>query len=70
LSPPIGGANVANLVASFGMPPTQMATEVGGSFAAEHGSGRSTIALSDHVRTAAERDLMKSLKRLPDPAGW
>ena len=68
LSPPVGS--------DFGeCPPVlaewlgRLATELGGSFAAEHGLGRSKVALADGLRDPAERDLMRRLKACLDPRG-
>lgn len=47
----------------------QLAGEMGGSFAAEHGLGRAKIALADQLRPPVERGLMAALKRAIDPAG-
>ncbi len=43
------------------------AVEFNGSFAAEHGLGRSKVALADKLRSPVERSLMRTLKRAIDP---
>lgn len=47
----------------------RLAADLGGSFAAEHGLGRSKIALADTIRSGPERGIMARLKRSMDPAG-
>ena len=47
----------------------RLATDLGGSFAAEHGLGWSKIALADTIRSGPERAIMARLKRSLDPAG-
>lgn len=47
----------------------RLATDLGGSFAAEHGLGRSKIALADTIRSGPERAIMARLKRSLNPAG-
>ncbi|TMV91790.1 FAD-binding oxidoreductase [Thioclava sp. BHET1] len=47
----------------------RLATRLGGSCAAEHGLGRSKIALAETVRSDTERALMARLKSCMDPAG-
>ena len=42
---------------------------MGGSFAAEHGLGRSKITLADALRPQAERALHRRIKTAFDPAG-
>lgn len=46
----------------------KLATELGGSFAAEHGLGRSKIALAEMIRSGPEREIMAKLKRSLDPS--
>ena len=46
-----------------------LATQLGGSFAAEHGLGRAKIALAERNRGAVERELMARLKGAFDPMG-
>ena len=46
-----------------------LATEMGGSFAAEHGLGRAKIALAERNRGAVELELMARLKGAFDPLG-
>jgi FAD/FMN-containing dehydrogenase len=42
---------------------------MGGSFAAEHGLGRSKVALADALRSPVERQLQRVIKQAVDPAG-
>ena len=44
-----------------------LATDLGGSFAAEHGLGRAKVALADRFRSPVERQLMRRLKEAFDP---
>lgn len=43
------------------------AEEHGGSFAAEHGVGRSKIGIAQMLRSPVERDLMARIHRALDP---
>lgn len=68
LSPPEGGdfgTHAPAMAGALG----RLATELGGSFAAEHGLGRSKVALADTLRDKTERDLMRRLKACLDPEG-
>lgn len=44
-----------------------LAVQMGGSFAAEHGLGRSKVALAEALRSPVERALMRSIKDAIDP---
>jgi FAD/FMN-containing dehydrogenase len=69
LSPPIGHLAFAELDSDFAIMLGKLATEMSGSFAAEHGLGRSKILLADSLRGAAERRLMARLKSAFDDVG-
>lgn len=69
LSPPAGQADFAGLGPGIGIELARLADGMGGSFAAEHGLGRTKVALADALRGPVERGLMASLKRALDPAG-
>jgi FAD/FMN-containing dehydrogenase len=69
LSPPQGVADFAGQAEALGLALARKATEMGGSFAAEHGLGRSKIALADTLRPAVERAMMARLKAAFDPEG-
>lgn len=68
LSPPVGG-DFADRAGELGLALARLAGGMGGSFAAEHGLGRSKIALADAVRPAAERQMMARVKAAFDAAG-
>ena len=44
----------------------KLVTKMGGSFAAEHGIGRSKIELTDLLRDPVERELMRKIKKSID----
>jgi FAD/FMN-containing dehydrogenase len=69
LSPPEGQASFDGKADEMGQALAALATGMGGSFAAEHGLGRSKIALAEQYRSAVERDLMARLKDALDPSG-
>lgn len=69
LSPPEGQKGFGDLAEQLGNALAGLATEMGGSFAAEHGLGRSKVGLADADRSAVERSLMACLKHAVDPAG-
>lgn len=69
LSPPPGAPDFAGTEAVLALHLARLATDMGGSFAAEHGLGRSKVALADALRPPAERALMAALKRAFDPSG-
>jgi FAD/FMN-containing dehydrogenase len=66
LTPPEGG-DFGGKAAEIGVALGRLAGEMGGSFAAEHGLGRSKVALADALRPAGERALMRAIKRAFDP---
>lgn len=69
LSPPEGEADFRGREVEIGQALAALATDMGGSFAAEHGLGRAKIALADKNRDPVERALMARLKQALDPAG-
>ena len=69
LSPPEGRADFDGKAELFAVALSSLATEMGGSFAAEHGLGRSKISLADRNRGSVERDVMARLKSALDPLG-
>ena len=69
LSPPEGLREFRAVPPELGVELAGLATDLGGTFAAEHGLGRSKIALADRCRDAAERALGRAIKRAVDPAG-
>lgn len=68
LTPPEGGG-FGGKEAELGLQLARLATDMGGSFAAEHGLGRTKIALADALRPRSERALMAALKQAIDPRG-
>ena len=69
LSPREGSADFSNREADISQALAELATTLGGSFAAEHGLGRSKIWLAEANRSRVERRLMESLKSSIDPRG-
>ena len=69
LSPPEGGSGFGEEAEELGQALAELATRMGGSFAAEHGLGRAKIAMADRNRSPVERTLMARLKSAFDPAG-
>lgn len=69
LSPPEGRGDFDGRAGAFAEALSALATEMSGSFAAEHGLGRAKIALAERNRGAVERDLMARLKGAFDPLG-
>jgi FAD/FMN-containing dehydrogenase len=67
LTPPEGRADFGNLAPTLAEALGGLAGRYGGSFAAEHGLGRSKIALADGLRGGVERDLMGRIKTALDP---
>ena len=63
LSPPAGRRDFSGLGDEFSIKLGRLATEMGGSFAAEHGIGRTKVELTDLLREPVERNLMVSLKK-------
>lgn len=69
LTPPVGQGDFAGRDAALVHGLAELATAMGGSFAAEHGLGRSKIALADALRSKVERELHRRIKTAFDPAG-
>ena len=69
LSPPNGQKGFFGREETFALRLGQLATEMGGSFAAEHGLGRTKVALANRLRDPLERALMKRLKSAFDEKG-
>jgi FAD/FMN-containing dehydrogenase len=69
LTVPEGRSDFAGLAATLDEGLARLAESMGGSFAAEHGLGRSKIALADALRSPAERALMRAIKQALDPNG-
>lgn len=67
LTPPLGETDFRGLGPEIGLALAHLADGMGGSFAAEHGLGRSKVVLADALRSTVERDLMAQLKRSIDP---
>lgn len=68
LSPPAGWKDFSGLDNEFAVKLGRLATMMGGSFAAEHGLGRSKTALADILRDPVERGLMMRIKKALDDA--
>ncbi len=66
LSPPLGRRDFLGLDSEFAIKLSKLATVMGGSFAAEHGIGRTKIVLADILRDPMERNLMAQLKKSLD----
>lgn len=69
LTPPAGQRDFGGHDAALARDLAGLATAMGGSFAAEHGLGRSKVALADALRPRIERDLHRRIKMAFDPAG-
>jgi len=69
LSPSIGQKDFFGLGETFELRLGRLASEMGGSFAAEHGIGRAKVALADQLRDPLELALMAHLKAAFDRAG-
>ena len=66
LSPPLGRRDFLGLDSEFASRLGRLATDMGGSFAAEHGIGRTKLDLADLLRHPVERNLMACLKKALD----
>lgn len=66
LSPPPGKKNFLNKDDEFALRLGKIAIDFGGSFAAEHGIGRSKIELLNNLGNKTEQDLMKLIKNAMD----
>lgn len=69
LSPPEGSAGFAGRDDLLRLAVAEAAQKLGGSFAAEHGLGRTKVFLADTLRPPVERGLMSALKHAFDPGG-
>lgn len=69
LSPPVDASDFGGMQEALSNCVYQLAHDAGGSIAAEHGLGRSKVAVADALRDPVERALMSSLKGALDPAG-
>lgn len=67
LSPPPGARDFSGKSESLSRALAALASGMDGSFAAEHGLGRSKIGLADAQRSAVERSLMKRITAAVDP---
>ena len=68
LSPPPGQQDFSGLDSEFAIKLGRLATVMGGSFAAEHGIGRTKIVLVDALRDPVERNVIAQLKKSLDDA--
>lgn len=66
LSPPAGQQDFSGLDIEFANRLARLATVMAGSFAAEHGIGRTKIVLADVIRDPVERNLMAQIKKSLD----
>ena len=64
ISPPLEQLGFSSLDSEFAI--KLLATMMGGSFAAEHGHGRTKVVLADALRDPVERNLMASIKSALD----
>ena len=62
LSPPNGKKDFSGRETEFSFKIARLASDMKGSFAAEHGLGRSKIILADDLRDPIEREMMRSIK--------
>ena len=69
LSPPVGAADFGGRAADIGLALGRLASQMGGSFAAEHGLGRAKVLLADALRPEVERRTMRALKNSLDSFG-
>lgn len=69
LTPPTGLADFEGRGPDFALSLARLADGMGGSFAAEHGLGRSKVALADSLRDPVERGLMTRIKHSIDGRG-
>lgn len=68
LTPPADQSDFGDMASVLAREIGALAGGLGGSFAAEHGLGRSKVALADALRSPVERELMLTLKRAFDPS--
>lgn len=67
LTPPEGSPGFADMASELARQIGALAGQLGGSFAAEHGLGRTKVALADALRSPEERALMAAIKQAIDP---
>ena len=67
LSPPIGQPDFSDKNTELNWAVYTLAEQYGGSFAAEHGIGRSKLAMADELRSLVERELMAKIHNALDP---
>ena len=67
VSPPPGRADFGGHAPALSDAVYRLASEAGGSIAAEHGLGRTKVDVADALRDPVERELMRTLKRALDP---
>lgn len=67
VSPPKGETDFSDRDAEINLLVYRTAEEHGGSFAAEHGIGRSKMDIADQIRSPTERDLMGRIRTAFDP---
>ncbi|MDA7965583.1 FAD-binding oxidoreductase, partial [Ruegeria sp.] len=67
LSPPVGQNDFAGRDTDLSDCIYRTVVEFSGSFAAEHGMGRTKVAIADMLRSPVERDVMRRLHRAIDP---
>lgn len=67
LSPPSGEQDFHGIETKLSLSVYRMAENVGGTFAAEHGTGRTKPTIADQLRPKIERDLMARLLDAFDP---
>ncbi len=67
LSPPAGSTDFSQRDAELNQAIYTLAEACGGSFAAEHGIGRTKTAIADSLRSPVERTLMARIQRAIDP---
>jgi len=62
LSPPVGSMDFSERASLLSMSISALAESVQGSFSAEHGLGRTKVALADELRPSIERAMMARIK--------
>lgn len=67
VSPPEGEADFSGRDSEINVAVYEMAEAYGGSFAAEHGIGRTKTDIADQIRSTTERDLMSCIRHAFDP---
>ena len=67
LSPPVGQPDFSDKNTELNRAVYTLAEQYGGSFAAEHGIGRSKLAIADELRSPVERELMAKIHNALDP---